>query len=492
MPVRLRRLQAGGRLRDRRRRRSPGHVAERASAILNDDDRPAADVVVAAAHESFFYDELREATPARCCAAPRWCRRADDVPDARGPWPGTEQVVAALEAASGAAGAHFGKPEPRPFRTALDRLGPGPRAGRRRRLDADVVGAARRPALTALRAPAAAAGGGEGGEQRQHSWPRIARRARRRLAAALRLAARGPRRSACIVNPHAGGGRAARAAPGRRGRARAPRRRLPHRATRSPSSTPGTLAGEAAAGGRGGRRRSAATGSSAPSPARCATPGRPARRPPRRPRQRLRARARASRSSRSRPCAVLAAGRRARPRHRRRSTDRSFIGIASLGFDSDANRIANEAPSRLGHARLRLRRAARAGRAGSPRRFTVEVDGEARTFRGWQRRRRQLQGLRRRHVRRARTPSSTTALLDVVLSADVEQAAFLRGAARRSSRARTSTRGRRRRPARRRASGSTPTARSRSTPTATRSASCPSRSAPCPRALQVMVPAERC
>ena len=39
---------------------------------------------------------------------------------------------------------------------------------------------------------------------------------------------------------------------------------------------------------------------------------------------------------------------------------RAFVGIASAGFDSDANRIANEAPPWLGGSRLRVRRAARA------------------------------------------------------------------------------------------------------------------------------------
>ena len=40
----------------------------------------------------------------------------------------------------------------------------------------------------------------------------------------------------------------------------------------------------------------------------------------------------------------------------------TFIGIASCGFDSEANRIANETRARTRQPRLRLRRAARAGR----------------------------------------------------------------------------------------------------------------------------------
>jgi len=54
---------------------------------------------------------------------------------------------------------------------------------------------------------------------------------------------------------------------------------------------------------------------------------------------------------------------------------RIFVGIASLGFDSEANRIANDAPSRLGslvYAYGALRTLA----AWSPARFELEVEGE--------------------------------------------------------------------------------------------------------------------
>jgi len=61
---------------------------------------------------------------------------------------------------------------------------------------------------------------------------------------------------------------------------------------------------------------------------------------------------------------------------------RTFIGIASLGFDSDANRIANAAPARLGNL-VYLYGALRALFAWTPARFTIEVDGAARTFSGW-------------------------------------------------------------------------------------------------------------
>jgi YegS/Rv2252/BmrU family lipid kinase len=62
---------------------------------------------------------------------------------------------------------------------------------------------------------------------------------------------------------------------------------------------------------------------------------------------------------------------------------RTFVGIASLGFDSDANRIANEAPSRLGNL-VYAYGALRALAAWRPARFEVRVDGEeAHAFSGW-------------------------------------------------------------------------------------------------------------
>ena len=54
---------------------------------------------------------------------------------------------------------------------------------------------------------------------------------------------------------------------------------------------------------------------------------------------------------------------------------RSFIGIASLGLDSDANRIANEAPSRLGRL-VYVYGALRALAAWKPAAFELRLDGE--------------------------------------------------------------------------------------------------------------------
>ncbi len=60
---------------------------------------------------------------------------------------------------------------------------------------------------------------------------------------------------------------------------------------------------------------------------------------------------------------------------------RAFVGIASVGFDSDANRIANEAPALLGGL-VYAYGALRALVSWRPARFEIELDppGERRTF----------------------------------------------------------------------------------------------------------------
>jgi YegS/Rv2252/BmrU family lipid kinase len=62
--------------------------------------------------------------------------------------------------------------------------------------------------------------------------------------------------------------------------------------------------------------------------------------------------------------------------------DRSFIGIASLGFDSVANKLANEAPAWLG-SQVYTYAALRALASWKHATFTIEADGESRSFRGW-------------------------------------------------------------------------------------------------------------
>lgn len=59
-----------------------------------------------------------------------------------------------------------------------------------------------------------------------------------------------------------------------------------------------------------------------------------------------------------------------------------FIGIASLGFDSDANRIANEATRVRGNL-VYLYAALRALVEWKQATFTLTIDGDERVFRGW-------------------------------------------------------------------------------------------------------------
>jgi YegS/Rv2252/BmrU family lipid kinase len=61
---------------------------------------------------------------------------------------------------------------------------------------------------------------------------------------------------------------------------------------------------------------------------------------------------------------------------------RTFIGIASFGFDSVANKIANEAPPRLGNL-VYAYAALRALAGWRPARFDLDLDGERLSFTGY-------------------------------------------------------------------------------------------------------------
>lgn len=119
------------------------HVTEAGLKIVNGRDVPVPDVVVVAAHDAFGYDELRGAVQAVLAGAALLCAGRDPIfPMPDGPWPGTGAVVAAVEAATGVAAENAGKPAAQPFRTALDRLGPGRALVVGDRLDSDLAGAA--------------------------------------------------------------------------------------------------------------------------------------------------------------------------------------------------------------------------------------------------------------------------------------------------------------------------------------------------------------
>jgi YegS/Rv2252/BmrU family lipid kinase len=88
-------------------------------------------------------------------------------------------------------------------------------------------------------------------------------------------------------------------------------------------------------------------------------------------------------------CAVLVDGAPASidlgeaiPAHPPPNHPRTFVGVASLGFDSDANRFANAAPARLGSF-VYVYGALRALAAWKPATFDVDVDGEGVSFTGW-------------------------------------------------------------------------------------------------------------
>jgi YegS/Rv2252/BmrU family lipid kinase len=82
-------------------------------------------------------------------------------------------------------------------------------------------------------------------------------------------------------------------------------------------------------------------------------------------------------------CAVIAHGS-PRPLDLGEVDGRAFVGIASVGFDSEANRIANEAPARLGNL-VYAYGALRALASWHPVRFEIELDppGERVRFTGY-------------------------------------------------------------------------------------------------------------
>lgn len=80
-------------------------------------------------------------------------------------------------------------------------------------------------------------------------------------------------------------------------------------------------------------------------------------------------------------CSVIVSGRAA-PLDLGEVGGRAFVGIASVGFDSEANRIANEAPSRLGQL-VYVYGALRTLAAWRPARFELSLDGEPHSFSGY-------------------------------------------------------------------------------------------------------------
>jgi HAD superfamily hydrolase (TIGR01450 family) len=119
------------------------HVTDAGLRIVNGTDVVGrADVVVVGAHEALTYDELRDATQAVLAGARLIGANRDRVfPMPGGPWPSSGSVLAAVEYATGAVAETLGKPSPRLFVTAIDRLGDGRALMVGDRIESDLHGA---------------------------------------------------------------------------------------------------------------------------------------------------------------------------------------------------------------------------------------------------------------------------------------------------------------------------------------------------------------
>ena len=103
------------------------HVTDAGLKVMNGTDLASrAEVVVVAGSDDLTYDDLRVATLAvRRGADFLTTSRDPTYPQPDGLWPGTGAIVAALETSTDQTATLVGKPEPRLFVTALDRLGEG-------------------------------------------------------------------------------------------------------------------------------------------------------------------------------------------------------------------------------------------------------------------------------------------------------------------------------------------------------------------------------
>jgi HAD superfamily hydrolase (TIGR01450 family) len=103
------------------------HVADAGLKVMNGTDLATrADLVVVSGTEDVTYDDIRVATLALRRGADFLATSRDPTyPMPDGLWPGTGEVLAALETASDRQATIVGKPEPQLFMTALERLGEG-------------------------------------------------------------------------------------------------------------------------------------------------------------------------------------------------------------------------------------------------------------------------------------------------------------------------------------------------------------------------------
>ena len=120
------------------------HVADSGQRIVNGTEREdTAQLVVVAGHDELAYHELRTAARAVTAGAEMLAAGRDRTfPTDGGIAPVTGAVVAALEYATERTASIVGKPDPRIFHAALDRLGAGRTLVIGDRLDSDLAGAA--------------------------------------------------------------------------------------------------------------------------------------------------------------------------------------------------------------------------------------------------------------------------------------------------------------------------------------------------------------
>ncbi len=119
------------------------HVADAGLKVMNGTDLGSrADVVVVSGTDDVHYRDLRDATLAVSRGATFLATGRDPtLPMPEGHWPGTGALLAAVETATGRTAEIVGKPSPRLFETALDRLGDGKTLVVGDRLDSDIAAA---------------------------------------------------------------------------------------------------------------------------------------------------------------------------------------------------------------------------------------------------------------------------------------------------------------------------------------------------------------
>jgi glycerol 3-phosphatase-2 len=120
------------------------HVTDAGLKVMNGTDLASrAEVVVMSGTDDVHYSQIRDASLAVARGAELLATGRDPtLPMPDGNWPGAGAILAAVETASGGSAEIVGKPSPRLFDTAVDRLGEGRTLVVGDRLDSDIAAAA--------------------------------------------------------------------------------------------------------------------------------------------------------------------------------------------------------------------------------------------------------------------------------------------------------------------------------------------------------------